>query len=404
MKSLDIIEKKEQLKPLYQPIVSAVTHEIAGYEIFAAIEENGVKKSLANFFLDDEVPGEFKLEIDQYILKQAIQTSILNGGQFFLTINRTVEELMIRDGEPLLELSRQFEKENFSMNRIVLEIKEDDIEEYFDDIYHLLLYYKNCGIQIAIDQLGKKTANLDRIRQLEPHILKMNTRIIGSYETEGYEDIMYSFEMLADRIGAALLFENVEDDFLQYFAWKHGGRYYQGYYLARPSHECITTNDLEVNLEKKATEYIKRQKKLIEERLAWMVNWEDRIKKLLISWTGPEFVNVFLEEVTKHFDHESFRIYVCNGDGKQVSANFRKESNFWMKEKDQEGANWAFRPYFLANLMQMKLWNRAMLSDLYSDIETRELIRTFSFPLADNYFIFIDMSYSFLYNKDCLLI
>lgn len=45
---------------------------------------------------------------------------------------------------------------------------------------------------------------------------------------------------------------------------------------------------------------------------------------------------------------------------------------------------------------------KGILSDLYNDIETGENIRTFSYPIDNMHYIFLDISYSFLYERDVL--
>ncbi|MBM7540328.1 EAL domain-containing protein [Amphibacillus cookii] len=403
MDSMELMDKLNDIVPAYQPFVSAVTHEIAGYELFARRVEGNRLISLASFFNDEEVPAEYKLEVNQHVLTQAL-SQLSHYPSLFLMINWTAEEWLIDDGEPLLERLNAFDEAGFPLQRIIVQIKEQDLDIYYDQLYHLLLYYKSCGIQIAIDQLGARTANLDRIRQLEPNVLKMNTRIIGSYDSKGYDDIIYSFEQLAERIGAALLFDNIEDDFLHYYAWKHGGRYYQGFYLSDIHSGNLDHSTIAVDISQKTASFVKRQKQLVETRLNWILDWEKQLIELVNVWWQLNEVNPFLEKVGEVFHNESFRIYICDSNGEQISANYHKRSNQWFFESDYIGANWAFRPYYLTNMMHMRLWNRAMLSEIYADIETRERIRTLSFPLSKDYFIFIDIAYRFIYKNDCFLI
>lgn len=404
MDPLDIVSSLHKVRPVYQPIVSAIRHDVIGYEVLGKFDDDGDWKSLGDFFQDDEVPEEFKVEVDQHLLEIALSEMLDSGKEGDLFINRTAKQLMVNDGDALLQTLIEFEKKGFSMDRIVIEVTEHDFDEAFEGLNHLLLYYKTYGIKIAVDRVGAKSSNIDRIRQLEPHILKIDTRIIRSYNSEGFQDIMYSLSMLAHRIGAALLFEYIEDDFQLRFAWKHGGRYYQGYYLAKPGF-CLAANDsLAINISEKVSEYIQREKYLVEERLTHVLNWEEKVKALQHQWKGTKKVDSFIESVTSEFNQESFRMYVCNSDGEQVSSNFRKRNEDWEVEPDKVGSNWAFRPYFLENMMQMKTWSRGILSDIYSDIETREMIRTFSFPLTDQYFLFIDIRYSFIYENESLLI
>lgn len=402
MDPLDIVSNLSKVKPVYQPIVSAIKHSIVGYEIFGRYYFDSEWVSLGSFFRDPEIPEEFKTEVDQHLLHIAISTMLDSDVEGFLFINRTAKQLLYNNGEDLLHMLQEFENKGFAMSRIIIEITEADLDEDFQDILHLLLYYKTYGIQLAIDHVGAKSSNLDRIRQLEPHILKIDTRLIGNLRAEGFQDVMYSLAMLAHRIGAALLFENIEEDFHLYFAWKHGSRYYQGFYLANPL-DFPVVNALEVDAQSKIMEYIQREKDLVKARLAFVLKWEQTIQAILPQWSGPEAVNDFIQKVTDYFENESFRIYVCDSDGQQISANFRKHEGHWIQELEQKGSNWAFRPYFLENMMQMRTWGKGILSDVYSDIETRELTRTFSFPLSQSYFLFIDIRYAYLFEHDCLL-
>ncbi|SEN68390.1 EAL domain, c-di-GMP-specific phosphodiesterase class I (or its enzymatically inactive variant) [Amphibacillus marinus] len=401
MSELDFSEDINEIRPAFQPIISGVTHEVVGYELFAQRNEAGDLRNLTEVLMHEDISAELKLEIKQQVLQQALRT-VAKDKNLFLSIKRSAQELLIDDGQPLLDTLNHFGETGFPTNRIILEVNEEDIEYYFAELYHLLLYYKNCGIQLAIGQLGNKTATMDRIRQLEPNVLKINTKIIGNDDTKGYDDIMYSFEMLADRIGASLLFCNIEDDFLQYFAWKHGGRYYQGAYLGTAQPDISPMKM--IGMAKITNQFVNRQKHLIEERMSWIIAWEKTLNELANQWKNLAGVEDFLVLLGEAFNEASFRIYICNSDGLQVSPNYYKADGQWLFEDLHKGSNWAFRPYFLENMMQMRTWNRAMLSKLYADIETRERIRTLSCSLNGDFFIFIDISYSFLYENESLLI
>ncbi|GGC79208.1 diguanylate phosphodiesterase [Thalassobacillus devorans] len=404
MDPLDILGDLSKTKPAYQPVISAIRHSVIGYELLGRCYDGEKWISLGNFFRDPDVPDEFKIEVDQHLLEQAITDFLESNRKGLLFINRNARQLMLHDGEDLLTTLQLFEEKGFSMSRVVIEVTEHDFEEDFKALSHLLRYYKTYGIQIAVDHIGAKSSNIDRIRQLEPHLLKIDTNIIRRPNADSFQDIVYSLSMLARRIGAALLFENIEDDFQLHFAWKHGGRFYQGNFLAEPGFDFLAPNAVSVDIGEKVAKYITREKALIEQRLSLILAWEQKVKRLLPKWEGTKKVDAFIEKVTKQFDHESFRMFVCNNDGQQVSANFRKRNAHWMVEPEKKGSNWAFRPYFLENVMLMKTWNKGILSELYSDIETKETIRTFSFPLTDQHFLFIDMKYSYIYEHECLLI
>lgn len=403
MDPLDIIDNMDKIMPVFQPIVSAVKHDVIGYELLGRyIEPDGIK-SLGDFFNDPEVPDEFKTEVDQRLLEMALDQLLLQNNDCLLFINRNARQLMAGDGEDFLKTLLEYRKRGFPLERIVLEITEHDFNDDFDTLNHLLLYFKTYGIQIAVDHVGAKSSNIDRIRQLRPHILKIDMSISRHHQPDAFQDIIHSLSMLAHRIGARLLYEYIEDNHQLYFAWKHGGHYYQGYYLTHPDPALLTTDSLSIHVGDQVKEFVHREKAMVGERLAYTARSEEKLKRLMGKWQSPDNADQFIQEVLPLFEAESFRIYICNSDGEQVSSNFRKATGSWQGEAQQIGSHWAFRPYFLENMMLMKASHKGRLSDIYADIETGEMIRTFSYPLSDECFLFIDLSYEFISENDYLL-
>ncbi|RLJ86830.1 EAL domain-containing protein [Planococcus citreus] len=403
MDPLDIIDNMDKIMPVFQPIVSAVKHDVIGYELLGRYLEPDGTKSLGEFFNDPEVPDEYKTEVDQRLLEMALDQLLAQNNDCLLFINRNARQLMAGDGEDFLKTLLEYQKRGFPLERIVLEITEHDFNDDFDTLNHLLLYFKTYGIQIAVDHVGAKSSNIDRIRQLRPHILKIDMSISRHHQPDAFQDIIHSLSMLAHRIGARLLYEYIEDNHQLYFAWKHGGHYYQGYYLAHPDPALLTTDSLSIHVGDQVKEFVHREKAMVGERLAYTARSEEKLKRLMGKWQSPDFADQFIQEVLPLFETESFRIYICNGDGEQVSSNFRKTSGSWQGEPQQIGSHWAFRPYFLENMMLMKASHKGRLSDIYADIETGEMIRTFSYPLSDECFLFIDLSYEFISENDYLL-
>lgn len=399
---LYIIENPQKLKPAFQPVISASTHTVIGYEVIGRFEENGKWLSLSDFFKDPDVPDDYKIDVDRTMLQQAVDKMLEVGSDGLLFISRNVTQLLSNSGEDFLENLQGLERKGFPLKRIVLEVTEHDFDEDFDVLAHLLTYYKTYGIQVAVDHVGAKSSNIDRIRQLRPNILKINTGISRNNNPDIFEDIIYSLSLLARRIGAKLAYEKIEDKNQLYFAWKHGGHFYQGSYLAEPSFTPLSINQLPKALGNNVMEFVQREKSLIEGRFQFAAECEGKVKRLLAKWQGPEQSDLFIKSLLEPFNTESFRIYICGSDGRQVSSNFRKRSGKWESEVQAKGANWAFRPYFLENVVHMKTWQKGTLSDNYSDIETGETVRTFSYPLPGDYFLYIDIGYSFIYENDFL--
>ncbi|MCM3611896.1 EAL domain-containing protein [Planococcus sp. MERTA32b] len=402
MDPLLVLENLQNVKPVFQPIVSAVKHTIIGYEVRGRFKYNNEWRSLGEFFQNPDVPDDFKVEVDTHLLKLAMAEMLDNGNGCRLFLYRDAKQLLHNGGEEFISTLQEFEAKGFSLQRIVLEITEHAFEEDFESLNHLLMYYKTYGIQIAVDHVGAKSSNIDRIRQLKPDILKIDTTVIRTNRPDVFQDIVYSLSLLARRIGAKLSYEHIEDDYQLQFAWKHGGHYYQGYYLAKPSFNLLSNNSLQINVRESIQSFIDMEKSLLAKCLAFSSSCEEILKKTAPKWSGPGQADDFLKLVAIPFERESFRMYICDANGQQISSNYQKRDGCWKIEEEHNGSHWAFRPFFLENIMRMNKWSKGILSDTYSDIETGDIVRTFSYPLSEDNFLFIDISSDFLYDNDYL--
>lgn len=405
MDPLDIMTNLDKVFPYYQAIFSADEQLVIGYEVLGRIQLNDVIQSLGPFFQDENVPDEYRIEVDDYLLHYAIEEFLqLQDSELYLFINRNANLLMIDHGESFLQLLIEKQKTGLKLEQVVLEITEHDFKGDVDQLYHLLTYYRTYGIKIAIDNIGKASSNLDRIGILSPDILKIDLHPLRlSSPLQSYYDVLYSISLLARKIGATLLYEDIEVDFQLQYAWKNGGRYYQGYLLAKPKRQFVSRDDRKDMLKEEFQHYISTEKKKLERLYRFTENFHQRIH-YLITKIGKQCVdyNQLLEELSIQLDDCCFRIYICDEDGFQQSVNIFKREK-WEIQPQYFLRNWSWRPYFLANIFKMRTDKKGFLSDVYSDIEKGDLIRTFSYPLNQNHYLFIDLSYEFLYEQEGLL-
>lgn len=401
MDVLDILTDLEHVIPLFQPIFSADEHRIIGYEILGRYVVGDQVVSLGPFFLDKNIPDEYRLEVDNVVLTKALEKAVSLDKDILLFVNREVDILTHDSGEAFLQLLLQFEEKGISLNRIVLEISADDPKKEFD---HLLNYYRTYGIKIAIDKMGDDSSHLDRIGQLKPDIVKVDLQPLRSINpSPAYKDILYSLSILARKIGATLLFKNIEMVYQLQFAWQHGGRYYQGFYLEKPALEFFSRDILKDKLKSEFHEFIMYEKKKLESLVLITERFHTRLEEILNKNLKTLNYEELLKVLVKVLDQIAFRIYICDEDGFQKSPNMFNKDKKWVVQEEYLQKNWSWRPYFLENIIKMRNDKKGILSDLYSDIETGETIRTFSYPLNTRDYLFIDLTYEYLYQNENLL-
>ncbi|HLU21123.1 MAG TPA: EAL-associated domain-containing protein [Bacillaceae bacterium] len=397
----EILQNIDQVLPFYQPIFSADEHRVAGYELLGRFKKDDEFISIGHFFADETIPEEYRIEVDNYLLEQALQKMMSAGEDFLLFINRDPKLLMYDQGESFLTTIQKYLAPD-QLQRIVLELTNTEYTGSIDSLQHLISYYKTYGIKIALSHLGEES-HLDRIAQLSPHILKVNLNQLRNSSGDASPIILYSLNILARKIGANLLYEHIEQEYQLQYAWKNGGRYYQGFLLARPTPDFIDKDSLNDTFREQAINYIKYEKKKLEARYVKTSELNESLKQLIDKKKNTEPYVSLLSDLAEKMETMCFRLYICNEDGFQLSPNLMKVEGNWTNQEEYIGRNWSWRPYFLANIVQMKKDQKGMLSGIYSDIETGESIRTFSFPLMDGNYLFIDLSYAYLYENDALL-
>ena len=403
MDALEIISNLECVFPYFQPIFSADEQRVSAYEILGRYQSEGNIVSLGPFFKDNQIPEEYKYDVDISIVKKALEKAMTLDENISLFLNRDAELLMYEHGELFLQELLQYEKKGLQLNRIVLEVSDQNYHGDLDQFVHLLQYYRTYGIKIATSGLNSETHFFEQIERLEPDILKINLEALKSTETgTHFNDVLFSLSMLARKIGAALLFENIEMSYQLQFAWKNGGRYYQGFYLHPPAKEFIEPDLLRNRLKEKFHDFIGYEKRKLEAVFITSEYFQTKVQEIVMKNKKLNYEDL-LTAIAKELNEIAFRMYICDEDGFQTSANLYKGKRGWYSQFEYKDKNWSWRPYFLENIIKMRNERKGILSDLYSDIETGESIRTFSFPLNGKEYLFIDISYQYLFEHDQLL-
>lgn len=404
MDALDILTDLDNVLPFFQPIFNAEEHRIIGYEILGRYRSGKETISLGSFFQDEHIPEDYRIEVDNIVLAKALEIASHSEEQDILWfVNRDADLLMLDDGDQFLHLILKYKEKGIRPDRIVIEISDRNYDKQNGRIEHLLNYYKSFGIKIAIDKVGKESNHLDRIGELSPEILKVDMSLMRSNSLGGaYLDVLHSLSILARKIGATLLFENIETPYQLQFAWKNGGRFYQGNYLQKPSGILIDKNILKEKLKNECHGFILSEKKRLEFFFNLRNEINQKIQDMINSNKKTQNNCDFLMSLGKSLDGIAFRMYICDEDGFQKSPNVFKTVDKWIYQPEYEDKNWSWRPYFLENILRMRTGKRGILSDRYSDIETGELIRTFSMPLNETEYLFVDLNSAYLYEKEGL--
>ncbi|GGE67294.1 EAL domain-containing protein [Priestia taiwanensis] len=405
MDALEIMANLDRVVPYYQPVFSADDHEVIGYEVLGYMEIDGENVSIGHFFLDESVPEDFRMEVDAIVLEKAIEDYMQTDQSFYLFINRNPNLLEYDEKEMFLEQLLRYEEQGLRLTNIIIQLTEHHFTGDLKSLRHLLTYYRTYGMKLAVDHIGKGNSNIRRVGMLAPDIFKVDLVSLDKEQnTPAYQDTLSSLPFLARKMGATILYEGIDQFYHLQYAWKNGGRYYQGRYLHAASPSFMDKYSLKDRLRQECHTFIVHEKKKLQAIQSYSDTLNERLNTFMMRMKKIDDYNKFLQVLAKEFSDVSFRMYVCDEDGFQKSANIEKEADGdWVLYPSYMMKNWSWRPYFLENIMKMRVNKKGRLSDLYTDIKSGETIRTFSYPTDDNDYIFMDIPYDYLYKTEGLL-
>ncbi|ENH97916.1 C-di-GMP-specific phosphodiesterase [Gracilibacillus halophilus YIM-C55.5] len=156
MDPLDVMLHLDRVKPYFQAILSADSHQVTGYEVLGRIEQNGQITSLGSFFHDPHVPEEFKMEVDQHIQSIAVDVFKQVNPDAYLYMNIQANYVTMNGKYDLVEQFLEYQDNGMDLSKIVLEVTEQDFDGDMSQLTNALKYLQTLGVQIAIDDLGKE--------------------------------------------------------------------------------------------------------------------------------------------------------------------------------------------------------------------------------------------------------
>ncbi|WP_431027677.1 EAL-associated domain-containing protein [Lysinibacillus sp. LZ02] len=398
MDMLEILDKLDQIEILYEPIYSADEHSIVAYEVIGRIVDKEKVIDIEQFTYSDEVPEEIRAEVEQMVVRQAIESALHEIDQIDLYIPCNPNLLMTDFGESYFSLLKELIPEQ-KLHHITLTMNEHLFKGDIRHVHHVIKYIKTYGVKIGLANIGAHS-QLNAILMLEPSVLSINVSELNYNKWGSRNYVFTTLRTLALKMGASLMVNGIDNIYQLQHGWKNGARYYKGAYLQKPASSFIPRDTLKPRFRDECEQFIATEKKLLKHKLEELKKLEKKITSS-VEQVGPTSGHVEkLKELAQQLQEYTFRLYICNGEGFQTTPNITWKHNQWILEEGALRKNWSWRPYFLQNLLKMRQDQVANLSSAYSDIETGELTRTFSMALPNNEYLFIDISYNYLYEHN----
>lgn len=403
--------KNGEIFPYFQPIVSVQNKSVFGYEVLGRLKTTkGEIYTLGDFFqakvhLKNREESTQFISYQQYIDNQILRNALVQfknhtEANCKLFINLSPMKLWnyhkeVGHNNDLPPILKEVIEYSIDPEKIVIEITEEYIQNNLELLKPLIEIYKGFGFTFAIDDLGSRASNFDRIAIFRPEIIKVDMAILKkSLSDRNYKEILYSLSQLGENLGISLLFEGVETTEELNQAMNHGSRFLQGF-LFDQALSYFSDNDKYTEKMNKFIKsfYLKRNSSIIR-KIQDELEIENIIKKVIgkIQFDGTEILSC--EEIFS-IDSNFFRLYVTDLHGDQLSPNYiRKDGNEILIDYNTTNNNWSWRPFFSHYLYNSKKNSKPwVISNPYKDINEDFIVKTISLNIDANLIFFIDLLY-----------
>ncbi|MCB1170980.1 MAG: EAL domain-containing protein [Leptospiraceae bacterium] len=389
-----------EVLPYFQPVLSVADGSVYGYEVLGRRRlPDGAIESLGPFFHDEKSDLLERIEVSRHIRKQAFSVvdSLSPHQRLFVNIKPSwMWKYREHQSLPTLDM---LEELGVSGNRVVIEITEDEFQGDLNDLSDMVARYRAAGCRIAVDDFNFNF--MDRLIHLQPDIVKVDMALVKLIaRSSEYRSLIEYIASFARDFGISVLFEGVETRRELESAVESGAEFVQGYFFAAANEHFLDAMQFQGQVRDVLQAVVHKNwnrnrnvmtiesvmNRLLSELLASM--------KLRMNGNGspdPEKVDDILRGVLSGLPPKCYRIYACDEKGDQLSSNFERDAagEFQLRAEFRH-MNWSWRPYFLHNLVRMKQYGRGIISTPYRDTETKRETLTFSCPVKDGVFLFLD--------------
>ena len=208
------------LRAEYQPVVHLDTGQVVGFEALARGAE-GPQQMLAKARAAGRT-AEFDWQCRCAALSGALEAGLGNSLTLFVNIEPDTPAGI---PERCLELVEQ----GTQGLRIVLEVTERAVVHSPAELLQLVDWARQRSWGIALDDIGEDPASLAMMPFLEPDVIKLDLRLVQQRPSAEIGLIMSAVLAQAERTGAVIIAEGVEDDALREAALALGATYGQGW-------------------------------------------------------------------------------------------------------------------------------------------------------------------------------
>lgn len=213
------------LTAVYQPVVQLETGAVLGYEALARGSQPPEK--LLRAARDAGCCNDLDWACRTVALEGALDAGLGNTLTLFVNVEPDSDVLVPPAAAEVLERA-------VASLRVVIEVTERAVVQRPAELLRLVDWARGRGWGIALDDVGEDPASLAMMPFLEPDVIKLDLRLVQNRPSPEIGLVMSAVTAQAERSGALVVAEGIEDEPDRQAALAMGATLGQGWLFGRP--------------------------------------------------------------------------------------------------------------------------------------------------------------------------
>lgn len=228
----------QQIRPVFQPIVSLDDGTVAGYEALSRGPQNSPLESPALLFSAAEQSGKV-WDLDFLCRTKALEKAKHLPDMQMLFIN--VDPKIINDARFEKGVTKEIlDSYQIDATKIIFEITEKTSINDYKSFRRVLDNYTSQGYKIAIDDTGSGYSGLKMLAETRPQFVKIDMDLVRDIDKDSLKQaLMRAFQDFAVLTNMKIIAEGIETVDELNTLISLGIPYGQGFFLGRPEAEFM---------------------------------------------------------------------------------------------------------------------------------------------------------------------
>ena len=224
----------EQIRPVFQPIISLRDGTLLGYEALSRGPKDSELENPETLFAIAGQCGSL-WELERLCRTKALGAMKEFGAVFRLFLN--VNPMVLEDPKFQKGFTKEYLLEyGIDPENIIFEITEKNAILNNGEFKKIIQYYKMQHYKIAIDDAGAGYAGLNMISDVQPHYLKLDMNLIRDADKDTVKQALIKSMQEYSRItGTHLIAEGIETREELQTLIHIGVQFGQGFFIGRPN-------------------------------------------------------------------------------------------------------------------------------------------------------------------------